>query len=212
MTARKTPTRSSPARARRAPQRLGLDQLRALAHPLRLQLFEMFSERPRTTMQAARRLGEAPTRLYHHVAALERSGLVRLRETKSRRGATEKYFEAVRQPPGKGTLRKDGRVALRPADGDAVALVVFDQARNELLRAMRSIDRTKPTALMAVRGVLRMSPARARRLEKELTGILKRIGGESRRNRAKPSPSPGKRGRYSLTIALVPLEPDEDER
>jgi predicted ArsR family transcriptional regulator len=172
----------------------------------------MFAERPRTTMQAATHLGEPPTRLYHHVAALERSGLVRLRETRSRRGATEKYFEAVLQPREAGTRRRGGRAALSPADGDAVALVVFDQARNEMLRAMGAIGKAKPAALMAVRGVLRMSPARARRLEKELAGMLKGLGGKSERERANRSPSRGPKGRYSLTIALLPLEPDDDER
>jgi DNA-binding transcriptional ArsR family regulator len=80
---------------RRAPLPRGLARVRALAHPLRLRLLELFAERPRTTMQAAQALGEAPTRLYHHVAALERAGLVRLRETRPNRGTTEKYFETV---------------------------------------------------------------------------------------------------------------------
>ena len=36
---------------------------------------ELFAEAPRTTKQVAELLGEPPTRLYHHVAALERAGL-----------------------------------------------------------------------------------------------------------------------------------------
>src|SRR3982751_5112700 len=73
----------------------GLEQMRALSHPLRIRLLELFAEKPRTTKQAAEVLGEAPTRLYHHVAALERAGLIRLRETRPVRGAVEKYFEAT---------------------------------------------------------------------------------------------------------------------
>src|SRR5437763_15673776 len=64
----------------------GMEEVRALSHPLRLRLLELFAERPRTTKQAAEVLGEAPTRLYHHVAALEKAGLVRLRETRRKRG------------------------------------------------------------------------------------------------------------------------------
>src|SRR5260221_10320947 len=77
----------------------GLEQVRALSHPLRLKLLEIFAARACTTMQAAERLGESPTRLYYHVAALERAGLVRLTETRRNRGATEKYYKAVSQTP-----------------------------------------------------------------------------------------------------------------
>src|ERR687885_2239721 len=85
------------ARTRTAAGRMaaGLDQVRALAHPLRLRLLELFVRQPMTTKQAAEALGEPPTKLYHHVAALERAGLVRLRETRPNRGTTEKYFETV---------------------------------------------------------------------------------------------------------------------
>jgi len=68
----------------------GLEQVRALSHPLRLRLLELFKLQPRTAKQAAEVLGEPPTRLYHHVAALERAGLIRLRETRQNRGTTEK--------------------------------------------------------------------------------------------------------------------------
>src|SRR5438093_1274547 len=70
--------------------RANVAQLRALAHPLRLRLFELFAETPRTTMQVAELLGQPPTRLYHHVNALERAGLLKLRETRQIRGAVEK--------------------------------------------------------------------------------------------------------------------------
>ena len=66
----------------------GLEQVRALSHPLRIRLVELFAQRPMTTMQAAELLGEPPTKLYHHVAALERAGLVELRETRQNRGTT----------------------------------------------------------------------------------------------------------------------------
>src|SRR5688500_12780964 len=69
-----------------------LEQVRVLAHPLRFRLLELFAETPRTPKQAAERLGVPPTRLYHHVAALERVGLVRVKETRKNRGAVEKHY------------------------------------------------------------------------------------------------------------------------
>jgi len=72
-----------------------LDQVRALADPLRLRIVEAFSEKPMTTKQVAALLGEKPTRLYHHVQTLERAGLIRLVETRKKRGTVEKYYRAV---------------------------------------------------------------------------------------------------------------------
>ena len=176
----------------------GLEQVRALSHPVRLRLLELFAEQPRTTMQAAERLGEAPTRLYHHVAALERAGLVRLRETRPNRGATEKYYEAVAQ---RYETARDGALFTKSARRThaAMGFVVFDQARKELVQALASkADHPKDT-LMAVRGVLRLSPAAAKRLSKELREVV------ARARRPGPKPPRGHR-RYSLTIALLPTE------
>src|SRR5438874_10330090 len=90
----------------------GIAEMRALAHPLRLRLLELFAEQPRTTKQVAELLDQPPTRLYHHVAALERAGLLRLTETRKNRGTTEKWYEAVARSIGatdaRGTRSKAG--------------------------------------------------------------------------------------------------------
>src|SRR5580765_6603934 len=80
-------------------------EMRALAHPLRLRVLEVFAEAPRTTKQVADLLGEPPTRLYHHVAALERAGLLRLKETRRNRGTTEKWYEATAWSMGSSEVR-----------------------------------------------------------------------------------------------------------
>ncbi|HEX7190378.1 MAG TPA: helix-turn-helix domain-containing protein [Thermoanaerobaculia bacterium] len=173
----------------------GLDQVRALAHPLRLRLLELFARQPRTAKQAAEVLGEPPTRLYHHVSALERAGLIRLRETRQNRGTTEKYYEAIAplRPIGKEALKdKDAR-----RDLASMGLVVFDQARNELVKTLVSDE--VPENLVAVRAVYRLTPKAARELRKELTDVLKRLRGREK-------PPRGKTQRYALTIALVPTE------
>src|SRR3989442_3746733 len=88
-----------------------LEEMRALAHPLRLRLLEMFADGPRTTMQVAAILHTPPTRLYHHVHALERAGLLHLREIRRKRGTHEKYFEIPESVRANGPLRArhDGR-------------------------------------------------------------------------------------------------------
>src|SRR5438477_12848542 len=74
--------------------------LRALAHPLRLRIMELFAESPKTTKQVAELLGQPPTRLYHHVAALERAGLIHLKETRKNRGTVEKWYESISRTLG----------------------------------------------------------------------------------------------------------------
>ena len=72
-----------------------LDQLKILSDPLRMRLLEAFILTPGTTKKVAESLGEPPTKLYHHVDALERAGLIELRSTRQNRGTLEKHYGAV---------------------------------------------------------------------------------------------------------------------
>jgi DNA-binding transcriptional ArsR family regulator len=184
-----------PKRKQGAYHTAGLEQVRALSHPLRLRLLELFAECPRTTKQAAEVLGEAPTRLYHHVAALERAGLVRLKETRRNRGTTEKYFEAVAH-----RIMGEPSTVFDEKSAAAVSVVLFDQAREELVRALASGRADPPNAVLAIRGVLRLSKREATRLRKELLEVLKRIQGVA------GAKSRSRRERYSLTVALLPTD------
>jgi DNA-binding transcriptional ArsR family regulator len=73
-----------------------LEQVKALADPLRLRILEAFcSQGPMTTKQVAVLIGEKPTKLYHHIETLQRLQLITLVRTRKNRGTTEKYFEAA---------------------------------------------------------------------------------------------------------------------
>jgi DNA-binding transcriptional ArsR family regulator len=184
----------------------GLEKVRALSHPLRLKLLELFAKQARTTKQAAEALGEPPTRLYHHVAALEHAGLVRLRETRPNRGTIEKYYEAV---SAHALSRAEAAAMLRdhtPRDRAAIGMVVFDQARNELVRAMAAGASGPPPALFAIRGLLRLSPVGARRVRRELQRLLGRLRAVAAGSRGS---KPHRLERYSLTLALLPAEDDD---
>jgi DNA-binding transcriptional ArsR family regulator len=181
-----------------------MEQVRALSHPLRLRLLELFAECPRTTKQAAEALGEAPTRLYHHVAALERAGLVRLKETRRNRGTTEKYFEVVAH-----RIMGEPSRAFDTKSAAAVSVVLFDQAREELVRALAAGKAEGSSPVLAVRGVLRLSKREAMRLRKELLAVIQRVSG-ARKSAAAPK-ARSARERYSLTIALLPTDQREGE-
>jgi DNA-binding MarR family transcriptional regulator len=66
-------------------------QLRALAHPLRLQLLQVLhAEGPATASQLARRLGESSGATSYHLRALHRAGMV---EEAEQRNARERWWQ-----------------------------------------------------------------------------------------------------------------------
>ncbi|MDW8466393.1 MAG: winged helix-turn-helix domain-containing protein [Chloroherpetonaceae bacterium] len=72
-----------------------LEQVRAIADPLRIRILNVLCEHTMTTKQVAELLGENVNKLYHHVETLEAAGLIKLVKTKKNRGTLEKYFQAV---------------------------------------------------------------------------------------------------------------------
>ena len=204
------PAIDSPRTApRRSPSSAGaLAQVRALSHPLRLRLMELFAAKPHTTMQAAEALGQPPTRLYHHVAALEGAGLVRLRETRAKRGTTEKYYEAT--PPvvfDHGDLRDALKSPTGRRDLSALGVLVFDQARNELIQALVKGLGEPPRTLFAVRAVAHLTRAEAKRMARKLHAVL--VSERTRRKRARAAGARRSDERYALTVAMVPLTKGE---
>src|SRR4029079_13876765 len=144
---KKAPTAGAPLLKR------NVSDLRALAHPLRLRMMELFAESPKTTKQVAELLGQPPTRLYHHVAALERAGLLVLRETRPNRGAVEKWYGAISQQLGTTRANTDKSSGAKAARR-AVVATVLEQAK----QAGMSTRRDSEAALVA-RMVLSLPPA-----------------------------------------------------
>jgi DNA-binding transcriptional ArsR family regulator len=163
------PTPSSAADRRRATQ-----ELRALAHPLRLRLIEHFARGPRTTMQVAADLGEPPTRLYHHVNALERAGILRLNRTRQVRGTTEKYFEVAKRKLG--IIRARDLTPGARSSIHGLATMVFDEARAELLAAIADpAGLTRDTAPIAFRMLLSVPPSHQKRVRRRIMATVKAI-------------------------------------
>ena len=184
-------------------------QMRALAHPLRLRVLELFAEQPRTTMQVAGLLGEPPTRLYHHVNALERAGLLRLRETRAKRGTTEKWYEAVAQgfQSARATPRMRGRARQRAVTG--LGLMVLEQARREFAAALGDPRGARPLVgrLVAAGSAAHIAAVRKRvsefllELRRDLPSEVPSRGG------ARAGSTPAELERWSLTFALAPTWP-----
>ncbi len=180
-----------------------LQQLRVLAHPLRLQLLELFAAGPRTTRQAAEVLGGSPTRLYHHVHALERAGLVVLTSRRQVRGTIEKYYRAAA-----GRIELDQKL-LAGRGASAIATSMFD-LRAELTAALAG-RRAGAGEHLAARATLFLDDAQARALRTELIGRLERVQAAQRAAPSRRGKSAARRP-WALTIALLPLPPARPRR
>jgi DNA-binding transcriptional ArsR family regulator len=177
-----------------------LKQMKALADPLRIRILELFCEE-RTTKQVAGILGLPPTRLYHHVAALERVGLIRLARTQQRRGALEKYYLAVAR-----AFSADYRIfsSGRPRQVKEAAHGVIAQILENTSADLGALlEHAEGSATLKQEGVLsylevRASPGELKAIRAGLMKLIKGISGS--RSKAEASGPP-----YRLTIAFFPL-------
>ena len=191
-------------RSRRAPRagapvlRRNVADLRALAHPLRLRMMELFAESPRTTKQVAELLGQPPTRLYHHVAALERAGLLVLKEKRKNRGTVEKWYVGIAQQvqgSAKGGTAASGRA------GRAVAATLLEQSKLELL----AMPRDSKEAGMLARLVLVVPPREIAGIRKKLSKVVQGLGAEFRDDPAGSNADAQDCVRWAVTIAFAPV-------
>jgi DNA-binding transcriptional ArsR family regulator len=196
----RTTARSRAARTRgpssAAERRRVTQELRALAHPLRLRLLEHFAQ-PRTTMQVAALMGEPPTRLYHHVNALVRAGILKLESTKQVRGTTEKYFALTKHRIGvatSGDTTPRSRAALR-----GLATMVFDEARAELLAAIADAAAFKKgTPPLAFRMLLKVPASHQKRVRDRIVATIKAIQQDLKGSDKKSAES------WALTLGYAP--------
>jgi DNA-binding transcriptional ArsR family regulator len=176
-------------------------ELRALAHPLRLRIMELFAESPKTTKHVAELLGEPPTRLYHHVAALERAGLIHLKETRKNRGTVEKWYESISRTmgslPDNGRKRGSNAAAKR-----AVAMTVLEQSRREMVNAMAKPGAEPP---LLARLVMRAPAAMVPTLRRRLYGFLKEIQTEFECDDS--APTADEHERWAMTLTFAPVWP-----
>jgi predicted ArsR family transcriptional regulator len=165
---------------------------------------ELFVEAPRTTKQVADLLGEPPTRLYHHVAALERAGLLRLKETRRNRGATEKWYEATSRTMGWSGVRPGGarsRSKRESAARRALAMSVLTQSRQEMVAAMAIRGRERP---MLARVVVVAPSTRLSEFRRRLFNMLKEIREEFEAEDRNASPA-AEVDRWALTLTFAPV-------
>ncbi len=184
-----------------------LDQIKILADPLRIRILEQLAEE-RTTKQVAERLGEKPTKLYHHVDALERVGLIELTRTRQNRGTLEKYYLAVAR-----AFRADAQAFSGDECPDdeketlrSIVSTIMDSTTSEM---MALIDSDQGTAALEEEGLLSFMEIHGTREEvaeirNRFLGIVQEL---VERSGAMTEEGPE---RHRLTIASFRLLPEGD--
>lgn len=174
--------------------------MKVLADPLRIRILELFCEE-RTTKQVAGILEQPPTRLYHHVSALERVGLIRLARTQQRRGALEKYYLAVAKTFSADTRLFSSRLAAEVKEATGGVAAQFLENTTADLRAL--IERGEGLEGLEHHIVLsylevRASPKELKAIRARLMKVIKSTSRGEPKAGAASSP-------YRLTVAFFPL-------
>jgi DNA-binding transcriptional ArsR family regulator len=190
-----------------------LAQIRALADPLRLKILGALSGLPRTTKQVAQVLGEKPTKLYHHVEALKRVGLVRLTETRPNRGTMEKYFQAV------AAQFQVSASALSPGGGKArsaqesMLTSILDTARRELNDCIRPGSLAEPDpdqAPFVARILLKGSSRKVQGVRRRILRLIEALRADAADTAGTVAGSRHAKMTYSCTIVFCPTCPPDD--
>ena len=76
------------------PEAIDQKMVRALAHPVRIRILEILSERVASPNMLAAELDTGLSHVSYHTRTLQRCGCLELVETAQRRGATEHFYKA----------------------------------------------------------------------------------------------------------------------
>jgi DNA-binding transcriptional ArsR family regulator len=185
-----------------------LAQVKILADPLRIRILEALC-RERTTKQVAELIGEKPTKLYHHVDALERVGLIRLSRTRQNRGTLEKYYLAVARSfrADSSLFREAGSEGPEADTLRAMVSTVFENTSSELteLIAAGEAERVLKEEGLLSYVELRATEEEIDRLRSDLHTLMGKV-----QESCCGDPPLAEGRRYRLTLAFYPLDVGKD--
>lgn len=143
-----------------------VEQLQALAHPLRWRILRLCREVPRTNQELAERLGVAPPTMLRHVRMLAERGFLSTEPVRrGRNGSTERPYRATGL-----TLRLSMTEAAGSALQQEVDLAVLTAQRAELVEA-------GPGATVdSARGILRLGPQSQREMIARIGAVIEEFG------------------------------------
>ena len=177
-----------------------LEQIKVMAHPLRMKLLEAFSHKPITTIQVAAQLGERPTKLYHHVDALDRVGLIKLVRTRKKRGTVEKYYQTVARTfaVDRRLFKLQSQARVAQAGMQEVIAGMFEDTLSEIrenLAKRLSKPKTKDDRIIVSHSRIHVTQNDVVALNKGIKALLKKF--ETKKHAPKAI-------EYGFTLALYP--------
>ena len=206
-------SRSQNAALPRGTQTLAdFQQIRALAHPLRLRILGLLVREPRTTKQVADLLGENHTKLYHHVQELERAKVIRLTETRRKRGTVEKYYQATAAlfRPAPSVLSPTRDASDKPSGLEAMLNAILDAGRADVLAYAQKdgLQRGSKKGLIAGRLLIKGSRVKAlKAVRRQISRAIDALLAQGAKERARKRGARKQRKRtYALTIILLPTD------
>ena len=139
---------------------------RALADPLRIQLYELLSARPRSARELAGPTGKPPNRLYHHLALLEKGGLIEVAEYRQVPGGKVErvYAPTASEPPSD---------AATPAERAEFLAAVLEATRADITAASQAQEAGENRHISLVRSVVRVSEERVAGLRTAVEEFLR---------------------------------------
>ncbi len=154
-----------------------LEQIKVFAHPLRARLVEVFADKARTAKQAAEVIGQKPTKLYHHVEALERVGLIKLVKTQKKRGTLEKYYRTVAKRFSVDSslfeMMKNGKKAI--GEFRAMFTTMLENTMREINESISErliCPEKKQAKVSLVRKHIRTTPANLKKMQEKIHTMI----------------------------------------
>ena len=153
-------------------RRVGVEALKALAHPLRVRIFsELTSYGPATASALAGRLGESSGSTSYHLRQLEKHGYVR--EDADRGNGRDRWWKAARRstftgPPPEG----DAESAALHDDYAAAVLAIYSDRAQGWLSAQHAWPREWQNAGTFSDAVLRLTADETARLTRDIATLL----------------------------------------
>lgn len=180
-----------------------LEGLKAITHPLRLQLLERLKQ-AQTVKELAAALGIPPTKLYYHVNSLEEKGFIRVVDMQIVSGIIEKQYQAAAHH----YVIDDKMLATTSDDeGQVEALLrtFFKTVQREFQQSLRAglvnlKEKGQPQQGSLLQVNFHLSQEQARALYDRLDALLQEYDALSRENEGSSQSQ-----LYNLAVAYFPV-------
>jgi DNA-binding transcriptional ArsR family regulator len=184
-----------------------LDQLRALADPLRLRIIQALTQRELSVAELAKQFRVSTPRLYHHIDLMLAAGVIEVTRRVPKRGTEERYLRATAKDY---TLDRSLIAGAENGEQSVEALLdivktLFGSVQEELTRRARSgaIDpRTPARSVLVYDQALMLAPAGFKAIGREVPERLAAIAKRS---------SASRKGRHRIVMLAYPLDEADDE-